>query len=351
MGQILHGCAKTTHAIRGELQRSEASVASLAKRFGINEKTVIKWRSRQSVDDFPMGPKERRSTVLSPMEEAAIVALRVHARLPLDDVFVALKDVIPHLTRSSLHRCLQRYGISRLPKADREKPKKFKQYEIGYFHIIDIAELRYEGGKGFLFVAVDRTSKLVFARIYRKATKRRQPPSSRCWSRRYLYQIHTILTDTGVQFTDRYQSDGRGWISHIFGRVCGQNGIEHRLTKPYHPWTNGQAERMVRTIKEATVKSFHYRSVQELRRHVRDWLTAYNFAKQLKALRFKTPYEAIDELWKSKPEIFNIRPHHHSPGLNTQGPDPLYRIIAPAEAGAVNRPDSRTALRMLPSGR
>ena len=82
------------------------------------------------------------------------------ARLPLDDVFVALKDVIPHLTRSSLHRCLQRHGISRLPKADREKPKRFKAYEIGYFHI-DIAELRYEGGKAYLFVAVDRTSKLV----------------------------------------------------------------------------------------------------------------------------------------------------------------------------------------------
>ena len=70
-----------------------------------------------------MGPKERRSTVLSPMEEAAIVALRVQAHLPLDDVYIALKDVIPHLTRSSLHRCLQRHGISRLPKADREKPK------------------------------------------------------------------------------------------------------------------------------------------------------------------------------------------------------------------------------------
>lgn len=69
-------------------------------------------------------------------------------RLPLDDVFVALKDVIPHLTRSSLHRCLQRHGISRLPKADREKPKRLKTYEIGYFHI-DIAELRYEGGKAW----------------------------------------------------------------------------------------------------------------------------------------------------------------------------------------------------------
>ena len=125
MGQILHGSAKTTHAIRSELQRSQASVASLAKRFSINEKAVLKWRHRQSVEDMPMRPKERRSTVLSPMEEAAIVALRVQARLPLDDVYIALKDVIPQLTRSSLHRCLQRHGISRLPKTDREKPKRF----------------------------------------------------------------------------------------------------------------------------------------------------------------------------------------------------------------------------------
>ena len=127
MGQVLHGSAKTTHAVRGELQRSPASVAQLAKRFGINEKIVLKWRVRQSVDDLPMGPKEHRSTVLTPMQEAAIVALRVQARLPLDDVYVALKDVIPALTRSSLHRCLQRHSISRLPKADREKPKAFKK--------------------------------------------------------------------------------------------------------------------------------------------------------------------------------------------------------------------------------
>lgn len=86
MGQILHGSAKTTNAIRGELQRSQASVASLAKRYGINEKTVLKWRRRRSVEAMPMGPKERRSTVLSPMEEAAIVTMRVQARLPLDDV-------------------------------------------------------------------------------------------------------------------------------------------------------------------------------------------------------------------------------------------------------------------------
>jgi IS30 family transposase len=240
----------------------------------------------------------------------------VQARLPLDDVYIAPKDVISRLTRSSLHRCLQRHGISRLPKADREKPKRFKTYEISYFHI-DIAELRYEGGKGFLFVAVDRTSKLVFARIYRKATKLAAAAFLQVLVKTVPCKIHTILTDNGVQFVQRDQGGGRGWIEHIFGRVCEQNGTEHRLTKPYHPWTNGQAERMVRTIKEATVKSFHYTAINEMRRHLRDWLTAYSFAKQLKALSFKTPYEAIEQLWKAKPDIFNVRPSHHTLGLNT----------------------------------
>lgn len=73
---------------------------------------------------------------------------------------------------------------------------------------------------------------------------------------------------------------------------------------------------MVRTIKEETIKSFHYASINELRRHVRDWLVAYNFAKQLKALRFRTPYEAVEQIWKAKPDIFNTQPHHHMLGLN-----------------------------------
>ena len=101
--------------------------------------------------------------MLSIEEEAVIVAFRRHTLLPLDDCLYALQPTIPHLTRSSLHRCLQRHGISRLPEVEGSKPskKKFKAYPIGYFHI-DIAELQTAEGKLYLYVAIDRTSKFAF---------------------------------------------------------------------------------------------------------------------------------------------------------------------------------------------
>ena len=108
MGQILHGSARTTEAVRRAIQHSQESLMVLAGRYGINPKTVAKWRKRAHVTDVRMGPKEVRSAVLRPEEEAAIVAFRRFTLLPLDDCLYALQAGIPHLTRSSLHRCLQR---------------------------------------------------------------------------------------------------------------------------------------------------------------------------------------------------------------------------------------------------
>ena len=129
MAQLLHGSATTTARTRAEFQRSEESVAELARRHGVNPKTVAKWRKRDGVEDLPMGPRERKSTTLSPLEEAAIVAFRVQTRLPLDDAFCTLKPSIPALTRSTLHRCLQRHGVSRLPRPARERRGRFEGYE------------------------------------------------------------------------------------------------------------------------------------------------------------------------------------------------------------------------------
>lgn len=143
MGQVLHGSARTTQVVRRSIQRSQETLDVLASRHGIDRKTVAKWRKRQTVEDAPMGPKTLRSTVLSVEEEATVVAFRRRTLLPLDDCLYALQPTIPHLTRSSLHRCLQRHGISRLPEVEGDKPKRqaFKQYPIGYVHI-DFAEVR-----------------------------------------------------------------------------------------------------------------------------------------------------------------------------------------------------------------
>ena len=95
MGQILHGCATTTEAVRRAIQHSQESLMVLAGRYGINPKTVATWRKRAHVTDVRMGPKEVRSAVLTPEEEAAIVAFRRFTLLLLDDCLYALKPAFP----------------------------------------------------------------------------------------------------------------------------------------------------------------------------------------------------------------------------------------------------------------
>lgn len=126
MGQLLHGSARTTEATRRAIQNSQESLRALAARYGINPKTVAKWRNRKSVSDLPMGPREVKSSVLTQEQEALIVAFRKHTLLPLDDCLYALQESIPCLTRSSLHRCLQRHGISRLQEVTGNKQPKQK---------------------------------------------------------------------------------------------------------------------------------------------------------------------------------------------------------------------------------
>ena len=122
MGQILHGSARTTASVRRAIQHSQESLRALAQRHGVNPKTIAKWRKRCSVADLPTGPKQASSTVLSSEEEAVVVAFRRHTVRPLDDCLYALQVTIPRLTRSTLHRCFQRHGISRLPEVEGDRP-------------------------------------------------------------------------------------------------------------------------------------------------------------------------------------------------------------------------------------
>ena len=321
MGQVLHGSATTTEAIRRAIQHSQESLRTLSRRHGINPKTVAKWRKRSSTADHRTGPTVPRSTVLSIEQETVIVAFRKHTLLPLDDCLYALQATIPQLTRSSLHRCLERHGISRLPEVEGDRPskKRFDIYPIGFFHI-DLAEVRTAEGKLYLFVAIDRTSKFAVVELVEKADMQAAAAFLEALVEAVPYRIHTVLTDNGIQFADLPKNRGgltARWRGHPFDRICLRHSIGHRLTRPNHPWTNGQVERMNRTIKEATVKRFFYDTHEQLKAHLSDFIAAYNFARRLKTLRGLTPYEAICKLWIHDPDRFTLDPIHQMPGLNT----------------------------------
>ena len=101
-----------------------------------------------------------------------------------------------------------------------------------------------------------------------------------------------------------------------FDMICEANDIEHRLIRPNHPWTNGQVERINRTIKEATVKRFHHDDHEHLRRHFADFSSAYDFGRRLKTLKGLTPYEFICKRRTTEPQRFILNPSHQMPGLN-----------------------------------
>jgi len=319
MGNILHSNAKTTPAIRKEIQESKSSIAVLAKRYNLNPKTVAKWRKASRVVDNRSGPKIPKS-VLSTTEQAVICEFRRVTKLPLDDCFISLKDKIPALSRSNLHRCLTRHGLNVLPKEDIEKTQKkqFKSYEIGYVHV-DITEVRIDKEKLYLFVAIERLSKYLYVELH--------PDMKQETSAKFLnnlikdcpFKIKKILTDNGIQFTYQLLAEHLRPKNkeHIFDQICNENHIEHRLTKFRHPWTNGQVEVTNRIIKQHTTKTYHYENQEQLKQHLMAFVLYYNLKRPLKALKYKTPYDIIIEQFDQNPTAFNLNPNHNIMGLNT----------------------------------
>ena len=258
--------------------------------------------------------------MLSAEEEAIVVAFRRHTLLPLDDCLYALQPTIPHLTRSSLHRCLQRHGIAACPRPRATSRAQRSSSATRSASSTSTSPRSDEQGKLYLLVAIDRTSKFAFAQLHRKATRRVAGDFLRAPAAAVPYKIHTVLTDNGTHFTE---PTGDGWTPediramraegvpfrcHSFEAACADLDIEHRLTKPRHPWTNGQVERMNRTIKDATVKRFHYETHDQLEKHLADFVAAYNFARRLKTLRGLTPYESICKAWTDEPGFIQSAP-------------------------------------------
>jgi len=321
MGQILHGTATTTHAIREKIQNSEESINQLASRYNINPKTVHKWKHRESVEDLKCGRRTGQGSVLSAVDEAVIVEARRKTLLTLDDLYDLLLPQIPALTRSNLHRCLQRHGISRLadllPEEEKATTKAFKTYEPGFLHI-DTAQINLGKDKFYLFVAIDRATRYVHLELHDNKRMETATTFLENTVAQYPFNIEKILTDNGIEFSynplveEKKPKDKE----HPFVALCKAKGIEHRTTLVKHPWTNGMVEAMNKKVKANTTKRFHYDNVEALKTHLYHYLLNYNFNLKLRAIGRKTPFDAMLQWYDKKPNIFSINPFHLNVGLN-----------------------------------
>ena len=253
----LHANATTTPRTRAYIQQSTASPAALARELGIHPRTVARWKARPDVADRSTRP-HRLATAISQWEEALIVELRRSLTLPLDDIVEAMRRCLnPKLSRSAVHRCLKRHGLSARLTPQQAPAAVFQtDTPAGFIHI-DVKYLPPLGRRrNYAYVAIDRATRFVYLEIL---ADRRAATAAAFLDRfldRFPLAVHTILTDNGSEFTDRFAVDkkakpqDRPSGDHAFDRVCAARAIAHRLTQPFRPQTNGMVERFNRRLGE-----------------------------------------------------------------------------------------------------
>jgi len=312
----LHKNATTTPAIRRVLRRSDESVAVLAKRYGISEKTVRRWRGRERVEDRSHTAHRLQKT-LNDGQEALVVYLRTHLRLSLDDLLAVVREFIePAMSRSALDRMLRRHGVSRLaPEATvKASPKAFKAYEPGFVHI-DVKylpQMQDEDRRRYAFVAIDRATRWVHVRLMKDKTAASARRFLKSLEAAAPFHIRTILTDNGKEFTDRlFASRQRAPTGeHAFDQLCTALGIQHRLTPVRRPQTNGMVERFNGRISEV-LRSHHFQNSADLEATLKRYVWLYNQHLPQKALDHKPPIQAMKQWATTHPQLFRRRVVNH----------------------------------------
>jgi len=332
----LHANATTTPKIRAYIQRSHAPVAALAGELGVSETTIRRWRSRTTVTDRSHTPK-RLATSLSLLEEALVCELRIRLWLPLDDITEVMRRCVnARLSRSAIHRCLKRHDLNQRPKPDKLPVGVFEQAAVGFLHI-DLKHLpALQKRKSYAFVAIDRATRYVYLEVHPKRDADTAAGFLKSFLSHFPHRVHTILTDNGSEFTDRFAVDmkdkphDRPSGRHPFDRVCANHGIAHRLTKPFHPQTNGLVERFNRRIVEAIgrqpkrgIAHRLFASHAERDAFLLSFVRDYNRTR-LKCLGYLAPLQALN----------------NPPGPNTKAGHPAVRELRSSKK-VLDRPPSR----------
>ena len=312
MSQVYHSNARTNQHVREIIQKSDLTNVELAKRYNVNVKTISKWKEREFIEDKSSRP-DKIHYALTSLEKELIRVVRTLTWMELDDLTDTIVDIIPNANRSNVYRTLKSFDINKVPEEQKEKAKKFKEYEPGYLHI-DVTYLpKFGKQKYYLFVAIDRATRLLYYKVYENKSSENAVEFLKECKEYFPFYLTHILTDNGLEFTDKW-ARGKGVVSgnHKFDIECKEDSIEHRLTAPYTPQTNGMVERVNGTIKNATIKVEEYDNIEDVKKDLNKFLIYYNFNRRhgslRKELKVRTPFDAVQSWFQTKPEIFKILP-------------------------------------------
>jgi len=314
MKQVYHSNATTNIRLRFEINKSKEPNNILAEKFGVSENTISKWKTRESFED----KSSRPSTIyysLSELEMLIAVKLRTLTWWALDEITEAINPVEPEKIRSAIYRTFVREGVNKVPEKEKEKAKKFKEYDPGYLHI-DVTYLpKINGIKYYLFVAIDRATRALYFKIYVAKTSTNTEDFMKECIEFFPFGITHVLTDNGLEFTNRLLKNKKGEYCTKLSKLdvlCEENGIDHRCTKPFTPKTNGMVEKANDIIKKGTIKKTNYNSLKDMKDDLMRFLVHYNLYRRHGSLRrelkVKTPYDAVEKWYELDEKIFTEKP-------------------------------------------
>ena len=325
----IHPQARTTPAVRREIAGSHEPTGVLAQRYRVSSETIRKWRKRgvQDCQDRSSRP-HKLPWKATPEERAIVCALRRATGFPLDDLTFVVSHFLPHLNRDAVYRILKAEGLGRLPPAHESKRKSgtFKEYDLGFVHmdIKHLPKLRTADGesrKRFLYVAIDRCSRWVHLAVKDDETTKAAIAFLKEAIAAFPFKITHVLTDRGSCFT----ADG-------FEDACRKWKVQHRMTKPYTPQTNGMVERFNGRVQREVLGITIY-SHRDLETLLRGFNQAYNLRRQ-RVLQGASPEQVVRTRLAAVPALANPRYKPPNPRALPQA----LKVVAAAKD--VSHPDS-----------
>jgi transposase-like protein len=314
MKQTYHANATTNVRLRNTINKSTLTNLQLSEQYGVSQNTISKWKNREKFEDKSSRPNTIHYA-LSDLEMIIAIELRLLTWWALDEITEAINPENPEKIRSAVYRTFVREGINTLPEKEKEKAKKFKEYDPGYLHI-DVTYLpKINGIKYYLFVAIDRATRTLYYKIYDAKTSANAESFMNECIAFFPFGITHVLTDNGLEFTNRLLKNKKGEYCtkpSKLDAICQENNIDHRCTKPFTPKTNGMVEKANDIIKNGTIKKTKYNSLQEMNDDLMQFLVHYNLYKRHGSLRrelkVKTPFNAVEKWHELDPEIFKEKP-------------------------------------------